>query len=330
MEPWKQKVLTSRLLFTHAEVHGSSLSQLDRLQAVIGYGSSMETLLKGIADRLTVQPDSKYFTIFDLIEKVDKEAKKRSQSLHHKGEALAVAEDRNLAIHEGTAPARETVERDHWLASQFMKDNTTEFFGLDFDTLDMSDFIKSQIARQLLGFAKDNLEAETFFHSIAPARFAFDIFFENYFALLPTSIRFRSFDPKGWLMLEEGQDPTPVEAKIVEMIREFQRSVATEIGEVKAYLGLSSLGYSMSQINRFDKIRDAMRFNFGPYMFVRSSAQGGFGENTPVQQETSKWFREFIIDVILRMEEIGVNDEIPNDMRDALAKMVELKGKVYT
>jgi hypothetical protein len=233
---------------------------------------------------------------------------------------------RNTAVHNGTPPSEEAVTEARQSAREFLLTATKAVFNLDFEQLGSLDFVQSERARTLLRISFNNLQANSFFHSRVPAKLVFQMFFNNYLKLMGRGMRFRTFAAQVNI---KARAPTPlsqVEEEIAKWIDELHAAVDDEFEETKALFGLTGLGYTIDQTERYSTIAGAISFRIGG---VSISQEAGT-TNTPHQVELSKWFLDFITDGILRFEQIGIRDEPLDYLQPWYDKVVEEDGKVFS
>lgn len=338
-----KQMLLAKLFFDHGAEHRAQRSEFSRIQAVIAYANAAELLLKVIADSNGATPSKKYFTIHDLLDNLEKKLPKK-RPIPRKLDIYKLADIRNLATHHGTVPSESTVEECHVFTQAFMRDSLRLFFKKAFDDLDMIDYVQSSKAKELLNFAKLNLLSESYFDTRTPAKLAFVILSENLFNLIPTNPSFRYFGAKSRMLSNEeanqfpgqmvamkflypGADVklAPREEALLQTVQDLQRDVAHEIDEVKAYLALVSLGRSVGELSRFDAISSQINLRYG-WLSIPGENQG---RNSPEETERSRWFLNYVTELVIQMEEMGVGDSVSEHYQHLFDETVRLKGRLF-
>ncbi len=317
---------TARLLFDQAEGHLTPPTLVNRFEAVIGYAAATELLLKAVADKLGIQPKKKDFTIHELVTEVDGHLSATGTSPLRKSDILKVAEIRNLAIHHGIPPSEEGLTECRSCARQFLVDTATAQFAVDFLSLTQLDFIKSEKARRLLGIAQRNIEADSYNHSRVPAKLAFQIYLENYMALMPYGPKFQYYSAVAEMSFKKQADLTDSERIVASAIDQLHRAVSDEIEETRALLGIAVMGHSLEKIRRYDSIASRISFRIGAVAIPGATGT----KNTDEEIELSRWFISFITQLVLQMEQTGVSGEPVEYLQKWYDLVVEADSKVFS
>ncbi len=326
IDNWKSQLLMARLLFQHADSHRSPPTHLNRVVAIVGYHSAVEMALKAIADKKDIQPARKDFTILELLNATTKGLTERLAGKIRITDVQRVASARNNAVHHGTPPSEEAVEEARQAARQFMIAALKAVFNLEFETLEVFDFIQSERAKVLLRISNDNLNGQSFYHSRVPAKLAFQMFFNNYLKLIGKGIRFRHFSATSNVKARATQPLSQSEEVIVTWIDELYAAVADEFEETKALSGLAGLGYTIDQVEKYSGVAGNISFRIGGVTINRETGT----TNTRAQSELSRWFIDFIADAVLRFEQIGIRDEPLDYLQPWYDEVVDKKGIVFS
>lgn len=261
-----------------------------------------------------------------MLSEIEKRLSVGQRGLIRKADILKVAELRNMAIHHGIPPSEEAVEECHGCARHFLCEASRNFFGLDFLSLTMIDFIQSEKAKKLLRLAEANLEAKSYFHSRVPAKLALQLYLENYIALMPYGSRFKHYSVECTIQFAKKNEPNDSERAIAYSLNELHRAVSDEIEETRALLGMAALGYSLERLKKYDSIASRISFRIGAVSIPSETGT----RNTSSEIELSKWFIAFIIELILQMEQSGVSGEPIDQLIKWYDLVIEKEGKVFS
>ena len=243
-----------------------------------------------------------------------------------KSDILKVAEIRNLSIHHGIPPSEEGLLECRSCARQFLVETANTQFTVDFLSLTQIDFVQSEKAKRLLQIAQKNIQAESYNHSRVPAKLAFEIYLENYMALMPHGLKFKYYSAEGEIRFRKQAELTDSEQSIASAIDQLHRAVSDEIEETRALLGITIMGHSLEKIRKYDSI--ASRISFRMHAVAVAGATGT--TNTNEQMELSKWFLSFITELGLQMEQTGVSGEPTEFLQKWFDQVVEADGKIFS
>lgn len=153
----------------------------------IGVEQSMQVETVAGYSLLSFHDSAEMFLLLLLEDKGDKTEPKSFMDYWNKYPDLTLREPMNnlkerrrLLKHKGIHPAKNDIEESRVILTQFFKENTYKFFGIDFDTITLADLIDSSYIKEYVLNAELSLEKGNLFECLLKAKIGFEELLSTY------------------------------------------------------------------------------------------------------------------------------------------------------
>jgi hypothetical protein len=165
-------------MFSHALLHASSASEIDRMVAIHGLDNSIEYLLRIIVDHLDIEAKAgknlESVELAQLAGDVNRYLKDTFEvSLPYFKDIKRLRQIRNLVQH-GVVDPQPELQRLTKVTERFLNKVIKMIFGLNLSEIKVSSIINNKIIREHLKKAEQYLEKGKFLDSIVASRDAFE------------------------------------------------------------------------------------------------------------------------------------------------------------
>lgn len=157
----KKRLIISKRLYTHGELHSLSSSSMDRMLAIHHFDNSVEISLKNILLKYKIKPENELKINFDTLwASVNNYElfRKQNQKLPYESEMKGLRTVRNRIQHHADVPSIEDVEKYRVATRAFLESVFDKYFkGAKFSEISTIDWIESEWIRVRLTAAYDQL-----------------------------------------------------------------------------------------------------------------------------------------------------------------------------
>ncbi|MBK5190071.1 MAG: hypothetical protein JJE19_01025 [Methanosarcinales archaeon] len=160
----KKRLIISKRLYTHGELHGLSSSSMDRMLAIHHFDNSVEITLKNILLKYGIKTENELKINFDTLwASVNNYGPFRTQNqkLPYESEMKGLRTVRNRIQHHADVPSSEDVDKYRIATRAFLESVFDEYFeGVNFPEISSLDWIEGEWIRKRLTMAYECISRE--------------------------------------------------------------------------------------------------------------------------------------------------------------------------
>lgn len=143
-----RKLLLLKSFFEHGKSHSSYKTHLDNMLAIHHFDLCNEFMLRILSDKLKINVD-KLVVLENIYDCINKNLeKKESKKLGFKKEILRVRKLRNDIQHQAETKTGEDADISFVHTNDFLNQTISDIFGIDFESLSLSDLIQNEEYRK--------------------------------------------------------------------------------------------------------------------------------------------------------------------------------------
>ena len=149
-----KRLVLAKKLYLHGCYHAKEIDQISRMLAIHHFDNAVEIVLKCIATKQGIEPERKYFSFEELLDKIkDLPLKEEIRNLHSL---------RNHVQHSGDVPSIEPVIKYKGYVEDFFRKVCERFFPLPYEELRLASLIENENLKEKVTSAEEAFEKERY------------------------------------------------------------------------------------------------------------------------------------------------------------------------
>jgi hypothetical protein len=292
-----RRLLLAKQLYLHGLDHSNRMDALNKMISIHNFHNAIEIVLRAILLQYEIRSDKQLNIEFEvMLNEIDNHQpfKDTGIRLPYRQELRNLNQLRNLVQHHATEPPSSTMEEWRVFTRGFLEQVCQSHFNLEFDKLSSLDLIEDVNLRELLRLSLSSIQEQNFKKSLRLAKIAFEWADEVVMNLLPNEAPlgnslFSRFHPF------KDEDLLRVFSKLIERSR-----------KAEYYIALLSTGVSLPDYKRFE-----------------SSTEWLIGPKSNPSEETARWVHNFVVNIIINWQILGLNPRLSSWNAEVVKKIVE-------
>lgn len=331
----KRRLLIAKEFYLHGLQHSESIDSLSKIITIHNFHNAVEIVLKAIILTFNIRSEQQLNINFNqLINAVNNfpDFKDKNRSLPYLNDIVTLNKLRNFAQHQAIDPPGTAIDEYKVITKKFLEIVSQEYFRINFDTLNRSDFIADETIQKLIDIAIKNIGNEDYFDCIIPAKLAFICAIMSVEKYLPVNYLAKNFHARnipafnvssGDSLEVRGTKRSFEIANLIQAFDTLYQTLYEKIEDVEYLSIILSTGINILEYKRFTSMSNTISFAIG------GKAYANIPENEPTKQDLV-WFTEFVLKIIINWQLAGIDFSIPNTLKNAVEKVIESGGSKFT
>lgn len=330
----KRRLLIAKEFYLHGLQHSESNDTLSRIITIHNFHNAAEIVLKAIILTFNIKTEQRLnISFIQLINDVDKFSffKDNNISLPYRDEIVTLNKIRNLAQHHAIDPTSTTIDEYKVITRKFLEIVTQEYFKINFNTLNRSDFIDNTTIRELISLAIKNIGNEDHFDCLIPAKLAFMCAIDSVEKYIPVNHRAKYFRAKELPVFNvssydridtKGLKQAFERVELEKAFDTIYKTLYKKIEDTEYLTIMLSTGINIREYKKFISMAQTISFSIVGIAYA----------DRPEKNPTSKdliWFTEFVLKTIIIWQIAGIDLSIPNHLQVAVEKTIESGGSTF-
>jgi len=312
-----RRLLLAKQLFLHGLDHAERLGQLNKMIAVHNFHNAIEVTLRCILIKYEIRAEKQINVEFEvMLNEIDKYPPFRDKGikLPYRQEIRNLNQMRNWVQHHAVEPESSTM--DYWkVFTRLALETICEtYFKVKIQTLTPLDLVANMELRNLLSLAFSVLERGQPRNALIISTIAYKMAENGILGTmgepaLPFVPDLTSGHRDYWD--DQGEDDSRWDE-----VSQALKALNTKLEEVSTLCGLTSSGINLSERKRLRSSMPRVVFAMNGHPHVQMV-------DLPVEEEEARWVLEFVLNIIIDWQSLGLNPIVPEWGSESARKLVE-------
>lgn len=303
----KKRVLLAKEFYFNGINHAEKNDPLNKMMAVHNFHIAIEIIVKSILIHYEIRSEKGLSIDFEtMLNDVDKFQyfKDKGQKLPYRQNIRNLNQMRNLIQHHVIEPSASDMNDWRLYSSRFLIKVFEDYFGIDFESVSRVSFIDDVILRKYLEKAQMELSIQDYESASCFAAGAFEYASHSLSNFIPRShSEFFITSSLGFQNVDNN-------------ISDAFKKTLKRVDEAEHFTSLLATGLSLSD---YKKYKDA-----APFVIFLEDGSPRFEnyQGRDFTVESSKWLINFVISIIIKWQQQGLNPEVMDYLKQGASKEI--------